>query len=1177
MGANWAIWSVFLLYGCASTSKDSVEVASVDQPPFVEILSPVGTEHFYADRRIELIVFASDREDPLERLNVRWSSTVSGALSAGMESVGGGEMLGSVSLSAGDHLLRVEVTDTAGQVSFDELSMSVGPPNLPPNCTITAPEDGAAGSPGSLVTLTAAISDPDVGAEFLSAEWASTIDGFLGTTVVNSDGAAVMPIDTLSVGNHTIQLIARDELEGMCVDTSVYTVGNGPDVTIVGPADGDVVQDGASVDFVGRVSDSIDAAGDLNIQWRSNVDGLLNDHPADFDGSMDFQMSALSLGHHTITLFARNSAGMSNDETVTLTVNGLPSQPDVQILPVPANSSQSLMANIVDGGASVDPEGSEVGYRYTWFQNGVEVEDGDVANIDATATARDDVWRVVVTPSDEFAEGPPAEAEILINNTPPEILGVLLEPSDAVTTVDVSCTPSGVSDWDGTEPTISFSWFIDGEAVTETTGILSHEMIARGQEVYCEVTPADDVESGETVRSNVLTVENSPPSLTAAFINPEAVRAGDTPSCEWPDSAFVDPDGDGDASVITWYVNGELSGEGAVAEGDYVRGDVLTCTVIPSDGSADGDPISVSVDVLNTPPTLVSVDMFPFPAAVGDMISCTALGFYDVDGDIGSYRVQWDINGGVWATSGSITGGFFGGDVVSCTAIPNDGYDDGLGITRSQAIDNSPPSIASVSIAPNPPTAADTVTCTYTGFSDDDGDPDMSQRKWLVNGSEQVETGEHLSGVFGAGDTITCEVTPHDGFQEGTMRSHSVLVANAPPEIASVFFTPGFVYTDDTVQANANGVDADGDLISYHYVWTVNDVPVGIDERTLDGDLYFVRGQTIMVTVTPWDGHGPGTPYLAGPIMVTNSAPVGLEVTVDPEFPDEGAHDLVCQVDVSATDADGDLVIYGVEWFRDGVQFEDTIDTALSGDTVAGTWTAAGEEWTCEMTASDGDREGETEASSVYVAGWLGRLEDQPATSCLQILDQNPGAANGIYYLQPGSETIEGYCDMTTDEGGWTLVAYAPSNMGAPSAFGTGESYERDNCVAFSGFCRFSDGEINEILSYESADTDDRFRLLAPSLPGHGNYYWDTDYHFSSFSTPAPFSWWQVAVEYGGAHSPGCGHTGSRGAGHDPTDGACSASDTFGTGGVTDRIFFVSADGAVVGSSSYSTFSWYAR
>jgi hypothetical protein len=166
---------------------------------------------------------------------------------------------------------------------------------------------------------------------------------------------------------------------------------------------------------------------------------------------------------------------------------------------------------------------------------------------------------------------------------------------------------------------------------------------------------------------------------------------------------------------------------------------------------------------------------------------------------------------------------------------------------------------------------------------------------------------------------------------------------------------------------------------------------------------------------------------------------------------------------------------------------------------------------------------------------------------------------------------------MTTDEGGWTLVAYAPSNMGAPSAFGTGESYERDNCVAFSGFCRFSDGEINEILSYESADTDDRFRLLAPSLPGHGNYYWDTDYHFSSFSTPAPFSWWQVAVEYGGAHSPGCGHTGSRGAGHDPTDGACSASDTFGTGGVTDRIFFVSADGAVVGSSSYSTFSWYAR
>jgi len=1153
----------------------------VDRPPFVEILSPAGTEHFYSDLRMDLTVHVSDPEDPPEALTIRWSSDVSGYLSSGMESMGGGEMAGSVSLSEGIHQLLVEVTDTAGQIAIDDVSVTVGPPNQPPTCAITAPEEGSAGSPGTLVTLTGSIVDPDVDASLLSVEWASTIDGFLGTTIVNSDGSAVFPTDTLSVGNHTIQMIARDELEGMCVDTLIYTVGMGPDMTIVSPVDGAVVDEGASVDFIGQVSDSIDAAGELNIQWRSNVDGLLSDHPADSDGSMDFQLSELSLGHHTITLFARNSAGMSNDETVTLTVNGLPSQPEVQIAPEPANSSQNLTANIVDGSASVDPEGAEVGYRYTWFQNGVEVMDGDVAMVEAAATERGDVWRVVVTPNDGLSDGPPAETEVLINNTPPEILSVLLEPGEPITTSDLSCTPSGVSDWDGTEPTLVYAWVLDGEAVSETTGTLGHEMTSRGQEVYCEVTPFDDVGAGATIRSNVLTVENSPPSLTTVFINPDAVRAGDTPSCEWPDSAFVDADDDADESVVTWYVNGTLSGEGPVAEGDYVRGDILTCTVIPSDGTADGEPISTSVEVLNTAPTLVSVDMSwssaPLPVSVGDTISCTALGFYDVDGDVGSYRIQWDINGGVWATSGSITGGFTGGDVVSCTAIPNDGFDDGPGITRSLSIDNSPPSIASVSITPNPPTAADTVTCEYTGFSDDDGDPDMSEFEWLVNGSEQVETGGTLAGVFDAGDTITCEVTPHDGFQAGTPRSHSVVVANAPPEITSVFFTPGLVYTDDTVQANANGTDADGDLLSYHYAWTVDGVAVGTDERTLNGDLYFDRGQTIMVTVTPMDGHGTGTSFEAGPVMVRNAAPSGLSIAVDPEFPDEGDQDLVCRVGTPATDADGDDVTYLVEWFRDGERFEDTTDTDMTGDTVTGSATSAGDEWSCEMTPSDGDRNGDTESATVYVAGWLGRLEDQPGTSCLEILHQNPGAEDGIYYLRPDAETFEGYCDMTTDDGGWTLVAYAPSNMGAPSEFGTGDAHQRENCTTFGGFCRFSDDEINEILDYDSSASDDRFRLLAPSLPGHGRYYWDTDYNFSSYAMPAPFSWWQVAVEYGGLHSPGCGHSGSRGVGHDPLDGACSASEVFGTGGVTNRIFFVSADGSVVGSSSFSTFSWYAR
>ena len=924
----------------ASGAAIVVLTIEATEAPTAAIVAPVAGGTYYSDQKITLEGVVGDAEDEAQDLLVWWESDLDGELDLDVEPSSDGTVSDASYLSEGEHFLTLGVLDSYGKSDSDDVIITVGPPNTPPSCAITAPASGAAGPEGETVIFEGQVSDPDIPANWLEVSWTSDEDGDLGSSQPDSSGAVALPLDSLSVGTHVVTMAAMDEIGGDCSAFVLYTVGTPPEITLEAPASGALYAEGDIVTFTARVADSEDAAGALSLSWISNLDGELSTQGADSTGLAQFTSSELSTGSQVLTVTVTDSDALYATALVSFTVNGLPTAPTLSITPDPATTDDDLRVTI--DSPSTDPEGSTVSYSYSWYQDGVLSSASASSMLPASATTRSERWRAVVTPSDGAHSGPPGEASITIANIAPSIAGVSLTPDPAGESDTLSCTPSGGTDGDGDTISYSYAWDVSGTDPGTSGGTLTGAHFDRGDTVHCAVTPSDGTDSGAAVSSNTVTIGNSTPSIDSVTISPDPAHAGDTLSCSY--SGYLDGDGDPDASTIAWTLNGSAAGSGAT------------------------------------------------------------LGL-------------------------AVTGG----DAVLCTVTPSDGTDMGSSISAALLVSNSGPSVASVTISPSPAISTDTLSCSYSGFSDPDGDPDRSTLDWTIGGV-WAGAGVSLSGGFVRGDTVACAVTPSDGSDSGSPVSASLVIGNSPPMVSSVIISPSGAATDDLLTVDTSHSDPDGDSVSLTYAWTVDGAAAG-SAATLDGATAFDKGDLVKVTVTPSDGTDTGSPVISSGLTIANTPPGAPGVSVSPEDPEEGADDLVCTVDTASYDIDGDSVSYSFTWTVDGADYPSDWDTGfassgwtgptsthLTDDTVPAADLLEGEVWTCTVTPDDGDDDGDLASASATVQASAGGCVVSTSSTVLD----GPHAQYGLcWYLGLQGKT----CDQVCSAVGGSNLAYSAESM----------------------------------------------------------------------------------------------------------------------------------------------------
>ena len=256
--------------------------------------------------------------------------------------------------------------------------------------------------------------------------------------------------------------------------------------------------------------------------------------------------------------------------------------------------------------------------------------------------------------------------------------------------------------------------------------------------------------------------------------------------------------------------------------------------------------------------------------------------------------------------------------------------------------------------------------------------------------------------------------------------------------VESVSIGPLDVRTNDSLISH---VVIDGDRIDtglpyddypVRYRWFVNGVESTGTADHLHGWKYFDKGDAVSLVVESLDDDGAGVP--SNTVIIQNTPPPAPGVRLTPEAAFASVDTLRCEI-IGIGDFDDDRITYRMEWKRNGESWSarppppsDGGDRPGNFDTgdlppepppdpseVAAEWLVSGDEWSCVVSAFDGEDWSEEASKTVRIKGSFTGWEERTyelGDSDYRFMGENLGDRAGASLSFVGDVDADGLGDF---------------------------------------------------------------------------------------------------------------------------------------------------------------------